>query len=396
MRKAIFWGHLIVGISASLVILVMSATGVLLMYQRQITAWADMRALKPMSLASGQVLSMAELSEAVSKISSTAPTSISIRRVENSPVVVSFGREKTLFLDPFTGQSLGEGSKAMRAFFQSMVELHRWLALKGEWRENGKWFTGAANLGFFFLTISGIYLWWPRSWNARSLRAITVLSWKARGKARDWNWHNVFGLWCALPLAVITFTAIFFSYPSATNFLYRTTGENPPARPTQRDTRKSGSNESSLGSKAARQSLPMKNADSLWTMAKNHVADWKTISLRVPNSPTASWVFTIDQGNGARPDLRGQLTLNPASLEVVSWEGYESQATARKIRTWIRWLHTGEAGGMLGQTIAGLASAGGVLLVWTGLSLAFRRFNSFRQRRNSNEEFNQPQEVLSH
>lgn len=140
----------------------------------------------------------------------------------------------------------------------------------------------------------------------------------------------------------------------------------------------------------------MKNEDSLWTMAKNQVADWKTISLRVPNSPTASWVFTIDQGNGARPDLRGQLTLNPVSLEVVSWEGYESQATARKIRTWIRWLHTGEAGGMLGQTIAGLASAGGVLLVWTGLSLALRRFNSFRQRRNSNEEFNQRQEISSH
>lgn len=76
MRKAIFWGHLIVGLSASLVILVMSATGVLLMYQRQITAWADARALKPMSQASEQALSMGELSEAVSKISSNAPTTL--------------------------------------------------------------------------------------------------------------------------------------------------------------------------------------------------------------------------------------------------------------------------------------------------------------------------------
>lgn len=37
IRKAFFWSHL----TAGLVILVMSVTGVLLAYERQITDWAD-------------------------------------------------------------------------------------------------------------------------------------------------------------------------------------------------------------------------------------------------------------------------------------------------------------------------------------------------------------------
>ena len=41
MRKTIFWLHLITGVVAGVVILIMSVTGVLLMYQKQITAWAD-------------------------------------------------------------------------------------------------------------------------------------------------------------------------------------------------------------------------------------------------------------------------------------------------------------------------------------------------------------------
>ena len=41
MRKIFFWLHLTAGTMAGIVILIMSVTGVLLMYQRQITAWAD-------------------------------------------------------------------------------------------------------------------------------------------------------------------------------------------------------------------------------------------------------------------------------------------------------------------------------------------------------------------
>jgi hypothetical protein len=41
---------------------------------------------------------------------------------------------------------------------------------------------------------------------------------------------------------------------------------------------------------------------------------------------------------------------------------------------------------VIGQTIAGIGSAGGVMLVWTGVSLALRRFWAWKRRRSLKEE----------
>ena len=45
--------------------------------------------------------------------------------------------------------------------------------------------------------------------------------------------------------------------------------------------------------------------------------------------------------------------------------------------------HTGEALGLPGKTIASIASLGGAALVFTGLSLAIRRFLAWRQKPDS-------------
>jgi uncharacterized iron-regulated membrane protein len=57
----------------------------------------------------------------------------------------------------------------------------------------------------------------------------------------------------------------------------------------------------------------------------------------------------------------------------VSYAPFSSQTAGQKARSWIRFLHTGEALGLVGQTIAGLVSLTSVVMVWTGLALAYRR-----------------------
>ena len=47
----------------------------------------------------------------------------------------------------------------------------------------------------------------------------------------------------------------------------------------------------------------------------------------------------------------------------------------------MRFAHTGEVLGIPGQTIAGVVSAGGAVLVWTGFALAWRRFRAWLKRR---------------
>jgi len=49
----------------------------------------------------------------------------------------------------------------------------------------------------------------------------------------------------------------------------------------------------------------------------------------------------------------------------------------------MRFAHTGEVLGLAGQTVAGVASAGAVVLVWTGMALALRRARAWLSRRRS-------------
>jgi uncharacterized iron-regulated membrane protein len=50
------------------------------------------------------------------------------------------------------------------------------------------------------------------------------------------------------------------------------------------------------------------------------------------------------------------------------------------LRSWIRFTHTGETGGIVGQFIGFLACIGGAFLVWTGFSLAWRRFRGWQTK----------------
>jgi uncharacterized iron-regulated membrane protein len=78
--------------------------------------------------------------------------------------------------------------------------------------------------------------------------------------------------------------------------------------------------------------------------------------------------------------LRHNLTLDRTSGAEASWVPFTAQSSGVKARRWVRFLHTGEALGLTGQTIAGFASIAGSILVWTGLALALRRFLRWRAR----------------
>lgn len=74
---------------------------------------------------------------------------------------------------------------------------------------------------------------------------------------------------------------------------------------------------------------------------------------------------------------RSRLTLNAVTGEVIRWEPYSSQSRGQQWRGWVRFGHTGELGG-IGQSLAGIACLGGVVLVWTGLALAYPRLVGWR------------------
>jgi uncharacterized iron-regulated membrane protein len=363
LRKIVFWLHLTAGIIAGSVIMVMSVTGVLLAFERQLTEWADRDLRVLPAEPNAQRLSIDALLASIAK-PNAVPSGLTLSSDPAAPAAISLGRERTVFVNPYTGAILSEGSKQPRAFFRSVTNIHRWLGTSDENRAIGRAVTGACNFAFLFLVVSGFYLWWPRQSAKNAGRAIVLPNLRLRGKVRDFNWHNATGFWCAPVLFLIVLSGVLMSYPWATNLLYRLTGNTPPPLRAAAGPR----------SGAPKENFLPQDIDRLWITAEQRVPDWKTISVRFENSPSAPLTFSIDQGYRGRPDLRSQLTLDPKTGEVVRWEPFASFNLGRQLRTWARFVHTGEAGGALGQTIAGLASAGAAVLICTGFALAWRRF----------------------
>ena len=373
VRSTIFWIHLVCGVATGLVVLMMSVTGVILTYERQMLAWAD-RATFPAPTADARRLTLEELVDAAKlRRPEFTPTTIMVRNEPDSAVVLGAGRSGSLVVDPYSGGVRDLGAQGLRTFFAAVTGWHRWFNATGESRTVARAITGASNLAFLFLVLSGIYLWLPRAFKWAAFKTRLLFNAKATtAKARDFNWHHVFGIWSAIPLAVVVATATVFSYPWANDLVYRVAGEEPPARGGGGGGPPRGQTEPAIIAPDGT-AIDRLGYDALLARAAAQ-GEWRTLTLSIPadaESPTVR--IGIDEGNGGQPYLRHTLTLDASTGAVETWAPFSSQSTGQKARSWIRFLHTGEALGIVGQTIAGLVSFTSILMVWTGLALAWRR-----------------------
>ena len=160
LRKFIFWLHLAAGVAAGSVILVMSVTGVLLAFERQIVAFAEghTRTIQPPASSAPRLYPDALVIRAREAVSAGTPTSVTLSAHPTTAAVISFDREQSVFVDPYTGAVLGEGATTLRGFFHIVTDWHRWLGTHGSSREIGRAVTGACNAGFVVLVITGFFL----------------------------------------------------------------------------------------------------------------------------------------------------------------------------------------------------------------------------------------------
>ena len=373
IRKIFFWLHLCAGTLAGAVILLMCATGAALGFEKQILRWAERNERVVAANAAGLRLPMESLLNAALPEKADFPTTVTWRSSPDAAVELGFARDRVVFLDPYSGAKRGEGAAKLRAFFDGVENVHRWLGANGSGRPAARAITAAANLIFLFLACSGLFLWWPRNWAWAALKTVLTFRRGLSGRARDFNWHNAIGFWMCVPLAVIVTCSTAMSYHWANNLVYRLSASPVPApNSVQR---------AAVGAHNPASQLEGLNA--LCAAAQKKVAGWRSITMRMPVGKSAGISFQIEAGDGGRPDQRSQLTLSRETGEEVRWEPFSSNNRGRKVRLWMRFAHTGEAGGFMGQSVASAASVGGVFLAYTGISMAIRRFAGWRLKTSS-------------
>ena len=181
--------------------------------------------------------------------------------------------------------------------------------------------------------------------------------------AKYFHWHHVLSVWALIPLLVIALTATIFHFQWANKTLYGFYGEDAPG-PRQKRT-------------------PVELVDgaqpyeTLFTLAKQHakdngVSDWHHMWLEFGREK-GSTRFWIDPSLGNSYERAYALYLDNNTGEVVKVKRGDDWSKGDQAWGVVRFLHTGEYFGIIGQTIAGLVSLAACFLVFTGFVLSWRR-----------------------
>jgi uncharacterized iron-regulated membrane protein len=370
VRRVLFWTHLSAGAVAGLVIGLLSLTGAALALERPMLAWLTPRSTD----AAAPWLPVDELlSRARAARPGVAPTAVTLN-AETGPAWVALGRSGGLGLDGHTGALQGGSAPSVREAFRKIEELHRWLMLSGDARETGEGIVGACTLLFLFLALTGPFLWIPKRWSTVAIRRVSWFRRGLRGRARDWSWHHVLGIWCFPVLIVLSASGVVMSYRWANDAVFRLAGSPPPP-----PGRPQGPKVEPPGDGAA--ALPLQRIAGL---AMERVPTWRELTVRLDpqDGRKPGPVQLTVRERDARPRFAAvQLWADPFTGKFLREERYGHLSPGRKARVWMRFLHTGEAFGGAGQLVAGLSSLGAAVLVWTGLALALRRLaRSLRAR----------------
>lgn len=374
-RTALFWLHLAAGLIAGVVIALLCGTGAVLAFEKELIAWAERDARQISAPPTGTPrLTLGEMQAAFRAAQPAArPTPIVVQNDPRAAVGFVASATAAHYVDPHTGAVRAPASFAMSRFMQTTVELHRFIGFSGsESRRRGKWVTGVANIAFFILAVSGLWLWMPRTWSWRAVRPAIWFRQNNTSKARDFNWHNTIGFWCAPVLIVLTLTAMPISFRWAGELIYTFTGTTLPATGPQ-----SGGSPPPPAATVASPAAGTAHvaADALLAHAQQLIPTWQTITLRLPAPGAAQPATLIVRDRAARPRT-ALITLqyDPFTGGLLRRDGYEQLNAARQVRAWNRFLHTGEVFGWWAQALAGLACVGALFLVCTGFALSWRRF----------------------
>ncbi|BAU28102.1 putative iron-regulated membrane protein [Aneurinibacillus soli] len=342
MRKAIGKIHLALSLLAGIFIVLISLTGSLLVFEHEIE-----RLFQPKlyHVSAGPVVSYEQALTAAKKAHPKADVQRVYTPDEASTEGVYIFQMKdgkssfSVYVDPGTGRINGE--EGDQSFFTWVLELHRYLLLKDF---NGAEITGIIGFLLFFITVSGIYLWWPgiRNW----MRGFTFRR-SPNTFAKHYNWHKVLGIWSVPFLLVVSLTGALFEYDEA---IFGWFGAKPSKSP----------------AKQILVSVPLpegkKPLDALMRSAEQAVPDAKVIQVRMPAKPKK------DQPEGA-VEVRMTHGYDPGNGNARVWlDAYSGRVIAKldakvdsglTYQTWLFPLHTGAFGGIVTKV---LYAIGGLIL----------------------------------
>jgi uncharacterized iron-regulated membrane protein len=212
VRKALFQVHLWTGIGIGLYVLLMSVSGSILIYRRDL---AKTLSREPrIAVGPGERMTVDELKQAAKR----AYPEYEVARVDEgkkadqpAEILLQHGDTRLQrFFNPYTGADLGDPLRAGFRFILWLADLHDDLLMG---RSGRRWNAIGGALGTL-LCLTGAIIWWP---GIKYWRSSLAVRWKGNRKGLNWALHSALGFWSIAFIFMWGITGIYLSIPESFN-----------------------------------------------------------------------------------------------------------------------------------------------------------------------------------
>ena len=376
LRSLWFQIHLWIGVGLTLVLIPLSVSGALLVWHDQLDRMLEPARFAVTGPATRPLTDYAEAARTV--LAPNEPVaSIRLPEHDGDPIIVSApmsfeGKAKpkgrppqhTVWVDPGAATVLDHGSSA-DGFSRFMHVLHGNLFIPEVGRKVVGW------LGWLMLVscLTGLWLWWPRRGPV-----LNGLKWN-RSPLFTGKLHHVVGFWIALPLAVLSFTGAYISFPQTMKAAVAPFVGAPPAGDRAEGERGPGKGKGKTGERPQGGPGPRPAPLAQTALDPDQAVDAAAALRPAPGLPLAQvawptvrkaeWTITWREGERSVEvtvdDATGQARIKPREADAA-------QGVARLMRR----IHDGVGLGLFWQTIIFLGGIAPAVLGITGVIMWLR------------------------
>jgi uncharacterized iron-regulated membrane protein len=380
-KKKILWLHKWLGLITGIVVLIVSLTGCLTVFQDELQLmthpekfFIEKQNLQPSkTIPLSKLIRIAEAKlnpgEKISRVDVFPQNNRTwvFRAIKTNKDAFFysdyFTYYKRVFVNPYTGNvQVVENTKAN--FFQIVLQLHMNLLLG---KKYGHAIVGFSTIFFAVICLTGIVLWWPKKWKPKTLKNSFSINFKANKKRFNYDLHNVLGFYSLLFALLFAFTGLVFAFPA---FKKAVSGQL-----------------NSLDSKEEQKlSLPLipqtasgildnsfdyvlshhPTADQLSVRLEKDIAEPQTIQVRMEKNRTGIFYgYSFNQKTGQLDELKSSDNLQLGSR--VTSLNYD--------------LHVGSIGGIYTKILAFLASLVCASLPVTGFIIWLNKYKKSKKRK---------------
>ncbi len=354
IRKLLRNLHLFLGLSSSIIIFTVASTGCIYAFEEEIRN-AIYQHLFYVNKSKGKSISIeTAMGIAKAKYPKEKIKNVRIKSGSNSSYEIILKNKLSVYIDPFTGEFLGELNKD-KDFFGTVLKIHRSLLLD----DFGKKITGVSALIFIFMLISGIVIWWPR--NMKLLKHKFFISSKSPSFKMTYDMHSVLGFYASWIIIFTAITGTIWSFKWVEKSMYWMSGSVKEERKLHSE------------STQDKKTFPVNTA---YLLLASQFPNKIECFISLPEDSIGVFRFSFHQENNSFFKKTDHYVFDKNNYQLLRASLYNFSSLGDKIKATNLNIHTGKIFGLFGKVIVFLAALVTASLPITGFMMWRKKIKS--------------------